>query len=127
MSEDLIKKIEELQGTLQKEVEARKQLAKVVIKIADKLDEHVKGGMTIEELQACLNKINELVSALHSAGIGVGEGGQSLLAQMLMAQRMQQQQAGETEIKTISSSKRKKLKELLEEDEEGEEQGEDEE
>ena len=119
--------LEDLKKALDEEVEARKQLARAVIKLADKLEEHMKGGMSIEELRGCLEKVNELVGTLQSAGIGLGEGGQgSLLAQVLALQRMQQQQAGETEIKQISSSKSKKLKKLLEEDED-EEQGEEEE
>jgi len=122
----IIERIDKIEKTLRDEIEARKELARALIKIADKLEEHTKGGMSIEELQSCLNKVNELVSTLQSAGIGLGgEGNGNLLAQVLAYQKMQERMAGDTSIQPISSSKSKKLKKLLEEEDEDEESSED--
>ena len=127
MDEEVAKKFDEVMKLLQDEVNARKQLARAVIKLSEKLEEHIKGGMSLEELQACLQKVQELVSTLQSAGIGVGGEGNNWLTALLAYNRMMQQQAGETEIKQISSKKSKKIKQLLEEAEKDEDEGEEEE
>ena len=127
MDEEVAKKIEELTKMIQDEINARKQLARAVIKLSEKLEEHVKGGMSIEELQACLQKVQELVSTLQSAGINLGGEGNNWLTALLAYNRLMQQQAGETEVKQIDSKKSKKIKKILEEAEEDESESEEEE
>lgn len=124
MSEELLKRIEVLEQKMDEEIKARKELARALIKLIDQFEAHTKDQMTLSDLQACLQKVNELTGILQSAGIGVGGGNGegSLIAQILAMQNRQQQIAGDTAIHSISSGKIKKLKKLLEEDDDDEEQ-----
>ncbi len=113
---DLKQEIEELKKTVQTEIENRKKIAKTLLAIANKLDQHLKGQMTLDDLQSCLQKVQEMVSLLESSGmIHQGEGQGGLLASALV-QMMRQQQTTQSPTIEKANMSSSKLKKMLEED-----------
>jgi cell division septum initiation protein DivIVA len=113
---DLKQEIEELKKTVQTEIENRKKIAKTLLSIANKLDQHLKGQMTLDDLQSCLQKVQEMVSLLESSGmIHQGEGQGGLLASALV-QMMRQQQTTQSPTIEKANMSSSKLKKMLEED-----------
>jgi predicted esterase YcpF (UPF0227 family) len=115
--ETLKHEIEELKKIVESEVENRKKLAKAILTLSNKLDQHIKGQMTLDDLQNCMQKVQEMVTILESTGvIRQGEGNGGLLASAL-AQMLRQQQAIQTPAIEKVDTSSKKLKKLLEEEE----------
>jgi Asp-tRNA(Asn)/Glu-tRNA(Gln) amidotransferase B subunit len=113
----LMEEVRELKRVVTGEVENRKKLAKAILTLSNKVDQHLKGQMTLEDLQSCMQRVQEMVSILEGAGmLRQGEGSGGLLASAL-AQMMRQQQGTPTPpIERVSTSS-DKLKKLLEEEE----------
>ncbi len=113
----LAEEVKELRRVITGEVENRKKLARAILTLSNKLDQHLKGQMTLNDLQSCMQRVQEMVSILESTGvIRQGEGSGSLLASAL-AQMMRQQQGTPTPpIERVSTSS-DKLKKLLEDEE----------
>jgi hypothetical protein len=118
--DELRHEIQELKKALQNEIENRRKLAKAFVTLGNQLEQHMKGQMTLEDLQNCLQKVQEVVSILESTGvIRQGEGGGGLLASAL-AQMLRQQQMTQTPTIEKVDTSSKKLKKLLEEPDEEE-------
>lgn len=121
--EDLKREIEELRKMVQGEIENRKKLAKLIINIGNQLEQHLNGKMTIDDIQSCMQRVQEMVSILESTGmIRQGEGNGGLLATAL-AQMLRQQQEVQTPTIERMNTSSKKLKKLLESDDEEEDEG----
>ncbi len=119
--EELKHELEEIKKMVQNEIENRKKLAKVLVTLGNQLDQHMKGQMTLEDLQNCMQKVQEMVSILEGTGvIRQGEGNGGLLATAL-AQMLRQQQAVQTPTIEKMNTSSKKLKKLLEDEESDEE------
>ncbi len=119
-------RIAELERKLNEEIESRKKLAKALLNLIDSFERHVSGEMTINDIQKCLEKVQEVAMLLQQAGLfnTGGEGGiASVIAQVLKAQ--QSQALPPVEMKSLDKEKTKKLKKLLE-DEEDEDESEEE-
>lgn len=118
----LEEKIAELEKKLNEEIESRKKLAKALLNLIDKFEKHVSGEMTINDIQKCLEKAQELASLLQQAGMlsSGGEGGlASVIAQIIKAQ--QAQALPPIEVKSLDKEKTKRLKKLLEDEEDEDE------
>ncbi len=109
--------VEELKKMVQTEIENRKKIAKAILTLSNKLDQHMKGQMTLEDLQSCMQRVQEMISILEGAGmLRQGEGSGGLLASALI-QMLRQQQATQTPTIEKVNTSSDKLKKLLEEDE----------
>ena len=121
MAEDRLaqieKKLAELEKKLDEEVENRKKLARAVLKLVDKFDAHIKGELTLDDIQHCVNKVNEFLGVIQGLSIPGSAGEQGNLLSLLAMMMRQQGQQAEPKIERLDSEKSKKLRELLDEGE----------
>ena len=125
MSEDRIQQLEakiaELEKKLAEEVENRKKIARAVLKISERIESHMKGEMTLEDVQNCVNKVNEFLSIVQGLSIpsaGSEQGGIMSLMSLLMKQHLASKESDEgPEVKRLSKKESEKLREVLEDDE----------
>ena len=111
----------ELEKKLTEEIENRKKIARAVLKLSERIESHMKGEMTLEDVQNCVNKVNEFLSIVQGLNVPSGgseHGGIMSLMSLLMRQHLASKTADDgVEVKRLSKKESEKLREMIEGDE----------